>query len=79
LIEEERINQQSIANDPLLIAKLALKEISRKIEHEEKLTTEDYFSRKYLQASNEINFVTFVQFFIKNTFLDKLLETVNTT
>lgn len=46
--------------------KLALKEISRKIEHEEKLTTEDYFSRKYLQASNEINFVTFVQFFIKN-------------
>jgi Ca2+-binding EF-hand superfamily protein len=46
--------------------KLALKEISRKIEHEEKITTEDYFSRKHLQASNEIYFVNFVQFFIKN-------------
>jgi Ca2+-binding EF-hand superfamily protein len=50
--------------------KLALKEIARKIEFEENLSTEDFFSRKYMQPSQIFNFVNFTQFFIKNFEID---------
>jgi hypothetical protein len=46
--------------------KLALKEIARSIEYDHNLSTEDYFSRKYLQPNHNLNFVTFTQFFVKN-------------
>jgi hypothetical protein len=44
--------------------KLALKEISRKIEFDESLSTEDYFSRKKLQTKQEMNLVSFTKFFL---------------